>query len=290
MTITMTGDLGGNSDSTATLNTVASIGPAAHFVAGDLSYDEITPESAWCEYVRGIVGPTLPFEVIAGNHEEDSKVDGFIRNFTACMPDKLGAVGDYGVQYYADVGGLVRMIGISPDLSVDGRHYSYDQGSSERAWLEARVADAKTAGLWVVVAQHKVCISAGGKSCEVGEELTDWMAANVDLVLMGHDHTYQRTHQLSCVDVNRVTPSCIEDTDGDHQRGNGAVFVISGLGGRDSAVDRSDSEVGYFAALMGEGDPGFGHGLVRLDISGSALTARFVGSDTNWTDSFTIRR
>ena len=286
----MTGDLGANPDSTATLNTIAAIGPDAHFVAGDLSYDEITPESAWCDYVHDIVGASMPFEVIAGNHEEDSKVDGFIRSFAACMPDRLGAVGDYGVQYYTDLGGIVRMIGISPDLSIDGRHYRYDPGSSERQWLESSVADAKAQGMWVIVAQHKVCITAGTKSCEIGEELADWLAGNVDVVMMGHDHTYQRSHQLSCVDVNRVTASCIEDNDGDHARGDGAVFVISGLGGRDRAVDRSDSEAGYFAALMGEGDPGFGHGVLRLDITQTTLTARFVGSDTNWTDSFTVHK
>ena len=41
---------------------------------------------------------------------------------------------------------------------------------------------------------------------------------------------------------------------------------------------------------MGEGDPGWGHGLVRLDVTGVSLSARFVGSDTSWTDSFTINR
>lgn len=286
----MTGDLGGNDDATNTLRTIASINPDAHFLGGDMSYSDITPEQAWCDYVRDVIGPRMPFELVAGNHEHDSKTDGFIRKFAACMPDKLGATGDYGVQYYTDLEGLVRVIGISPDLSVDGRKYNYDAGSSERRWLESSAAEATSRGMWVVVVQHKVCITAGTKDCEVGEELTDWMAQNVDLVLMGHDHTYQRSHQLSCVDVGRVQSSCLEDKDGNHRKGNGAVFVINGLGGRHRAIDYSDSEVGYFAALMGEGDPNWGHGVVRLDISENSLSGRFVGSDTNWSDSFTIRK
>ena len=286
----MTGDLGGNSDATKTLEKIVAIGPDAHFLGGDMSYSDITPEQAWCDYVRGIIGPRMPFELVAGNHEHDSKTDGFIRKFAACMPDKLGASGDYGVQYYAALEGLVRVVSISPDLKIDGHSYRYNPGSADRTWLERSVAEAKSAGMWVVVVQHKVCITAGTKSCEIGEELTDWLAANVDLVLMGHDHTYQRSHQLSCVAVNRVQSSCIEDTDGNHKRGNGAVFVISGVGGRIREIDHSDSEKGYFAALMGEGDSGAGHGLVRLDITGSTISARFVGSDTNWSDSFSIHR
>ena len=138
--------------------------------------------------------------------------------------------------------------------------------------------------------QHKPCISSAEKECDVGEELTDWEAANVDVVFMGHAHSYQRSHQLSCVDVNTVTQSCIADNDGDHRRGDGAVFVIDGLGGRERPVNRSDPEFGYMAALLGEGDPGEGHGVVRFDISDSTLTATFVGGDTNWTDTFTIHR
>ena len=133
MTLTFVGDLGARADSTATLSTVAGIGPTAHFLVGDLSYAEVAPESAWCDYVRGVVGPSLPFEVLVGNHEDDDSADGFIRDFAACMPDRLGVVGDYGVQYYADIGGVVRVIAVSPDLEVDGTSYRYEPGSDERS-------------------------------------------------------------------------------------------------------------------------------------------------------------
>jgi hypothetical protein len=146
------------------------------------------------------------------------------------MPDRLGVVGDYGVQYYADIGGVVRVIAVAADLSVDGVSYKYEPGSSERGWLEEAVAGARRQGLWVVLAHHKVCISSAEKDCAIGEELADWEAANVDVVVMGHAHNYQRSHQLSCVDQHKVTRSCIADDDGDHRRGDGAVFVINGLG------------------------------------------------------------
>jgi hypothetical protein len=289
VTITLAGDTGANAAATATLGLVADIAPDAHFALGDLSYDDLSPESAWCAYVKGVVGDGLPFELISGNHEDDGP-DGYVRNFTACLPDKLGAVGDYGVNYFTDIGGVVRVVAISPNLTVDGVSYGYEPGSAERTWLEATVAGARAKGLWVVVAQHEVCISSAEKTCEIGEELADWQAANVDVVMMGHAHNYQRSHQLSCVDVNTVTQACLADTDGAHIQGAGAVFVIAGVAGRDRPVNRSDPEAGYFATLMGTGDPVWGHGLVRLDVTKDRLAASFVGSDTTFADSFTITR
>ena len=80
------------------------------------------------------------------------------------------------------------------------------------------------------------------------------------------------------------------DADGEHRATEGAVFVIVGTGGRERPVDRLDRELGYFAAVMGEGDSDWGHGVLRLDISDTSLTGTFVGSDTAYSDSFTMRR
>ncbi len=290
VTITIAGDMGANAHASATLVAVADIVPDAHFVAGDLSYSQVVPESAWCSYVRDVVGTSITIELLVGTHEDDNGSDGFIRDFAACMPDQLTSTGDYGVQYYSDLGDLVRVVLIAPDISVDGVHYDYRPGSSERAWLEKTVADAKSRGLWIVLVQHKVCISSAEKSCEITEELANWEASNADLVVMGHAHNYQRSHQLSCVDAESVNQACIADTDGNHSQGEGAVFVIAGMGGRHRPVDRTDTEADYFAALMGEGDQDWGHGLVRIDISEGVLTGTFVGGDTTYTDTFTLHR
>ena len=64
-------------------------------------------------------------------------------------------------------------------LTIDGVHYDYRPGSPERLWLEGVVTDARARHLWVVIVQHKPCLSSAEKSCDPGEELTDWQAANV---------------------------------------------------------------------------------------------------------------
>src|SRR5689334_3573395 len=62
------GDIGGNKDSATTLGLIATSSSNFYIALGDLSYSEITPESAWCAYVQSYVGSTFPFELISGNH------------------------------------------------------------------------------------------------------------------------------------------------------------------------------------------------------------------------------
>src|SRR5258708_10793481 len=98
------GDIGGNSSSSTALDLIAQSGSQFHLAIGDLSYAEITPESKWCSYVQSRVGSTFPFELVSGNHEDGGELpqDGLIDNFVQCLPDRLGAVGTYGKEYYFD--------------------------------------------------------------------------------------------------------------------------------------------------------------------------------------------
>jgi hypothetical protein len=135
------GDIGGNTSSAATLDLIASSGSSFLLAIGDLSYSEITPESAWCSFVKSHVGSTFPFELVSGNHEDGGEnQDGLIDNFVQCLPDRLGAVGTYGKEYYFDYPAsspISRFMMISPDLTfTNGGMYSYAAGRShESAWL-----------------------------------------------------------------------------------------------------------------------------------------------------------
>lgn len=112
---TAAGDYGANAATTATLDGIAAANPAFHLAIGDLSYSQITPESAWCNYVKSRVGSTLPFELLAGNHEDDNGSDGFIDNFAACLPDRLGNItGAYARQYYLPPAFSAALVWLSP--------------------------------------------------------------------------------------------------------------------------------------------------------------------------------
>ena len=90
------GDFGANSNTAATLTAMHNAAPDLTLALGDFSYSQVTPESAWCNFVKGYMGSTYPFELIAGNHD-DNGPDGVISNFTACLPDRIGNLtGSYG--------------------------------------------------------------------------------------------------------------------------------------------------------------------------------------------------
>jgi calcineurin-like phosphoesterase family protein len=293
VTFTAAGDIGATADSVASLTALAGAGAAFHLALGDLSYGAAGAESAWCGLITSQLGSAFPFQLVAGNHEDDLRPNGFIDSFAACLPDRMASTGRYGAEYFFDVAGLVRVILIAPNLRVGGEAYDYVPGSPHYDWLAQRIDGARAAGLpWVVVGMHKVCITMGVKSCEIGAPLMDLLLAKrVNLVLQGHDHGYQRSKQLVCAVVNRFESACVtgDGAAGRYARGSGPVFVITGAFGQGLyAVDPQDPEAGYFARWMGvNANPT--HGFLRVVVSATELSAEFVSSaGGSFTDRFTI--
>jgi hypothetical protein len=295
------GDFGFGEAGIATLDRMAASGADLALGLGDLSYGHTPTEAAWCDAVHARFGAAFPFAVVAGNHEDDAGGDGHIRAFAACLPDRLGAHGDYPEQYYVDYGRLARLILISPDLTIDGVHYYYGQSTPNYAWLADAIDGARAAGLpWVIVGMHKSCLSVGPYHCRVYEDLLNLLVAKrVDLVLHAHDHSYQRTRQLAhgpgcaLVHVDAFEPSCVagDGVDGVFERGRGPVFAVVGTGGVDLyPLDAADPEAGYFARWMGlNAEPR--HGFLRVAVTGASLSAEFVGSTgtSSFTDRFEVR-
>jgi hypothetical protein len=297
------GDHSANSRATSSLDLVANSGASFYLALGDMSYSQLIPESAWCDYVKLHVGSSFPFELLAGNHE-DNGPDGLIENFTACLPDQLGNInGEYGKEYYFDypVGSpIARFILISPGLTFsNGQLYQYMTGTSRYNWVADTIDGARIAGLrWVIVGMHEDCLSVATKPCEIGADLMNLLISKkVDLVLQAHDHTYQRSKQLalspSCpaVPVGVYDTNCVVDDGSDdlYTAGNGTVFVIDGAFGAEMYdINLLDPEIDYFAKWMGlNTNPTFG--FMKYTVSDAGISAQFVGSTTGtFTDSFSL--
>ena len=300
---TAAGDYSANSFTTASLDLVPGTGASFHLGLGDFSYSQLTPESAWCDYVKSHVGGTFPFELLAGNHE-DNGPDGLIENFAACLPDRIGSItGEYAKEYYFDypvAAPLARFILISPGLTFsNGQSYSYAAGTSRYNWVADQIDGARIAGLrWVIVGMHEDCLSMATKPCEVGADLMNLLISKrVDLVLQAHDHSYQRSKQLALsaacpgVPVGSFNANCVVDDGADdvYIAGNGTVFVISAtMGATLYDVNPLDPEAGYFAKWMGlNAEPRYG--FMKYTVSETGISAQFVGSTSGtFTDSFTL--
>jgi calcineurin-like phosphoesterase family protein len=296
------GDLGQNSNTTAVLNAVKSSGVNFFLTIGDFSYVSGNQETAWCNFVKNIVGSTYPFELVSGNHEDDGP-DGQINNFAACLPHRLTTLnGTYAKQYYFDypaANPTARFINISPNLHLDGSTWDYSAGSARYNWTAAAIDSARAAGIkWVIVGMHEYCIamtSAGG--CTVGSNIMNLLInKKVDLYFQAHDHAYARGKQLahrtgcSSVSPGSFDADCIADASSPYSAGAGTVIVTSGQGGQSiNSVSTSDPEAGYFASWMGSNaNPTYG--FLKVTVTATSLTATFTrGAGGSYSDSFIIQ-
>ncbi|MEV7648914.1 metallophosphoesterase [Arthrobacter sp. NPDC089319] len=297
------GDFGDGQAAAEVLDAMAGSKAQFGLALGDLSYGSPGKESAWCSFVADHLGPDIPLQLLSGNHESDGR-NGSIDAFAACLPPRLpGAHGVYGRQWFVDLpqrDPVLRLIMISPGLDfADSGRWDYVPGNEHYDWTATAIDSARDAGIpWVVVASHLPCQTMGRYDCEPGPAVTNLLLdRKVDLVLHGHEHLYQRTHQLSlgpgCPSLlpAHSAAACIADTDSDFVSGSGTVFATVGTGGRPLRdVNASDVEARYFAAYSGKNeDPT--HGFLKIRVTGDALRAEFVrAGGGNFADSFTLHR
>ena len=279
-------------------------GVDAFFNLGDMSYNQVTPESAWCSLINASAG-TMPYELLAGNHEDDGP-DGLWSNFASCLPDQLGVSGSYGRQYFVDYPAgapLVRMIMLSPKLAFpEGSGYwSYKPGTQGYTFAENAIDSARSAGIpFVVVGMHMYCLSMVNYPCYANTDLMNMLVdKHVDLYLQAHDHAYARSKQLalngSCaaLSVTAFNGDCVADADptSHYVAGQGTVLATVGPGGRSlNKQDPTKAVSAYFQTYMGSNNnPTYGY--LQVDVTSTTLTGTFVGaSGGTYTDSFTITR
>src|SRR6267143_3834767 len=192
-------------------------------------------------------------------------------------------------------------------------------GSEHYCWLKARIDEAKNAGLWVAVANHKECIMYSTNSCEstlnpFNLALTE--LGGVDLWLNGPDHTYQRTVQIGnttdpCTvngsfEVNycHISGSGNGKPPSPYSRGKGTVVNNIGTGGGtlDTNICSSGCPINsnYFASLCGKNgvvsglpqtagcDAGGDYGFSTFTVDTTKIDAGYV-SLGGFSDSYEIK-
>lgn len=302
------GDWGARPDTTVALKTIKRLQPDFAIALGDLSYGELEPERAWCDYVKSNIGEDFPFLLVAGNHEDenvDDGIGGFIDNFIECLPVKINPLsGNYGKRYYFDYKNLARFIIVARSATLGGEIHAYDAGDRRYEWVARAIDSAREQGIpWVIVGVTDVCLSMGVQTCE-GADLSNLLASRkVDLVLQAHEHGYQRSKQLAlskaCPYLKRdqFNPACIvnQGSDGIYIKGKGTVWVINGAVGGGSGlqpINVNDPDAGYFASWMGSNHkPKKGFSL--YSVSAEKLQGKFVGTtggSSDFEDTFVIEK
>ncbi|MFF1883396.1 hypothetical protein ACFVVC_18230 [Pseudarthrobacter sp. NPDC058196] len=297
------GDTGGNTVTGKVIDAARNSGTAAMFNLGDLSYSQITPESAWCSFVKQHAG-TMPYEFITGNHEDDGP-DGVWSNFASCLPDQLGSIGNYAQQFYTDYPAsspLVRLIMVSPKLTYSGSSldWSYKSGTQGYKFVTSAIDSARAAGIpFIVVGMHMYCLSMVNYPCAASPDLMNMLVSKkVDLYLQAHDHAYARSYPLALnsncpnIPVTSFDPDCVADTNptGQFAAGTGTILATVGSGGRSLNSENNTTTAPYFQSFMGSNNNPT-YGFLKVSVTSTTLTGSFVrASGGTYTDSFSVTR
>lgn len=302
---TVAGDYGQTAETGKVLSLIRAVNPSFHIAVGDMIYKEsVKSEIGWCAFVKNIVG-NIPFMLIGGNHDI---TDGNYSTLLSCMPNRMSKnvylMGEYGKQYYFDYPGetpFARLMLISPDLEYKSTDKNeFKKGDKKYLWLKERFLTPKNKKYsWVIVFMHKPCLSIGQKQCESGPDLSNLLISEkADLVIMGHDHFYARTHPLKCLEPNNFKTECVSrDTDISSsteiiKSGSGTVFLTVGTGGQTGLrdINVNDPEFPYFKKYISSKTENNSHGVAKITASEDELKVEYISTEGKVLDSFVLKK
>ncbi|CAN5575057.1 hypothetical protein BH23CHL5_BH23CHL5_02880 [soil metagenome] len=220
--------------------------------------DVVYRRGALCHYGPKFFAPYgemirhVPVYPVIGNHDLMA-ADGRAYFESFDLPSEIGSNLE---SYYSFDYGPVHFVSLSSELY---EKENLDDAGAQKTWLEADLADNDRP--WTIVTIHRPPYSStsGKASDSVRNDLVPILEAfEVDLVLSGHAHNYERTNQV-----------------------NGVVYIVTGGGGAD-LYDVGTSEWTAHSARE--------HHFVKIDASPNALDVVAISRDGNILDQISIER
>jgi hypothetical protein len=228
---------------------VERVAPLFNLVNGDLCYanlalDRVRTWSSWFEN-NSRSARFRPWMPAAGNHENELGNGpigyGAYQAYFA-LPDS-GSDPELRGLWYAFTAGSVRVISLQNDdiCYQDGgnayvRGYS---GGAQRRWLERELERTRSDIDidWIVVCMHQTAVSTGdgtnGADLGIRE---NWLPLfdrfDVDLVVCGHEHHYERSHAIRGIEpTDTLTPTPADTSLDVVDTSRGTVHLVIGGGG-----------------------------------------------------------
>ena len=228
----------------APFGVVALLGDICYYGNLEDRYDDV-----FARPMGPLIGAGVTFELAIGNHDAD------LRHSEAGLAEieaELRLLGTPGL-YYTTSHGPADFFYL--DSSVPG--VFGDRARRQWEWLAEALAASSSR--WKIVALHHPPYSSGKHGSTRGaRELLDPILRRhqVDLVLAGHDHHYERTHPM-----------------------DGVTYVVSGGGCKITPVGRSDFTAVAESTLQ----------FLHVKISGDRLNATCIRPDGSVADVFELR-
>jgi hypothetical protein len=225
--------------------------PGTVFAAGDLAYEKGSAEEfencydpVWGRF-KGRTKPAL------GNHEYvDPTASGYFHYWGT-------QAGPAGKGFYSYDLGAWHIVVMNTNCDAEGLG-GCDQGSPQETWLKEELSKRPSACI-LAYGHHALFSSGVFKNHAVHPELKqfweDLYAAHADLVLAGHEHSYER-----------FAP---QDPEGKADPANGIREIVAGTGGRSHDLlgfATPNSEVREWAT----------YGVLKLTLSPGKYTWEFI--------------
>ncbi|GAB3491944.1 hypothetical protein GCM10027341_05510 [Spirosoma knui] len=263
------------------------------------------------QYVFNVYGPTLrnlPIYMTPGNHDYADNSNNFdiayYKLFSMPTKGEAGGVASGSQSYFSADYGNVHLISLDSQGNEAGQYRLYDTTGTQVQWLKRDLAANKLP--WTIVIFHHPPYSKGGHNSDTEESmrlirqnLTPILERyNVDLVLNGHSHNYERYYRLNgqtglantfdkAKHVAENTTARYDGSPGSCPiltKGQGTVYVVNGSGGALGGLSPDYPHPGMVTGYTPIG------GSMLLDVLDNRLDAQFIAADGSVQDRFTMMK
>jgi len=270
---------------------IEQVDPLFHLLNGDLCYANLDPDRVrtWNSFFANNTRSARyrAWMPAAGNHEieKNNGPVGFSAYQTYFKLPDNGDAQELAGLWYAFTAGSVRVISLQNDdvaLQDGGDNYvSGYSGGGQRAWLENELAKARSSSHidWIVVCMHQVIISssdANGADLGIRQQWGPLFDKyEVDLVVCGHEHNYERSLPVRGVVAGSETltpkPSFTDTAVIDSSAGT--THMVLGGGGVSGTTNGKFFPVGKAKVITAVGAP---------PTPGAKHPSTYVFEDTPW--------
>ncbi|WP_097269337.1 purple acid phosphatase family protein [Streptomyces sp. TLI_55] len=220
--------------------------PAFHLHAGDICYADVNGRGEkadgydpayWDLFLKQNeqIARSVPWMVTTGNHDMEAwySPEGYGGQLARWSLPDSGFDARTAPGVYSFVYGNVGFVALDAnDVSYEIPANLGHTGGKQTAWLDEKLGELRKAVDFVVVFFHHCAYSTSAHASDGGvreEWLPLFAKHQVDLVINGHNHVYERTDAIKGGEVGRRVPIGAST---DPTR-DGIVYVTAGGGGKD---------------------------------------------------------
>jgi predicted phosphodiesterase len=265
------GDWDCNANALATVDNIASKEPELVLSLGDFSYQATA--DCWFDIIQPI---DSKMKIVIGNHDD---------NTTTLLNQYMNHF-NLEKQYYSFNYQNVHFVAMSSELPLltGSDQYNFVRNDLTNATSDPNID-------WIVVFVHQPLYPTPPHAVE--QDLTNtyhylFDKYDVDLVLQGHVHHYQRTHALMYNCTGPTSPIITSNDTGVYQNPEGQIYVTVGTGGR--PIDASLEEDTPYEIITRDT-----FGALNIDVMDDQggkeiLSSKFIANNGTLIDQFNITK